>query len=383
MNVGQCTPDIVGVRDGCPSGGTTRGSPGKVEKRIVEAWRELTSKRVGRRAGKGEATLIACSGGADSCALVLALVGAVGGASKAGRNGTRVVVAHVVHDLRGRSEALADRDAVRGLAQRLGVEFVEAEVVARGRGMNLEASARKERYRALIELARAKGIRYLATGHQADDQLETMLMALVRGAGPRGMWGMACKRCVWKGESEREHVWLIRPMLHPEAKVTREEARDVCRRAGVEWREDATNQDVSRARAAIRHRVVPELEKLRSGVAGRSAVAATLLRESTKVLDRAVARVVRRAEQKGGVMRWSRAYLRGREGVVLGGVLRAAHREVSEGLGGEDRLAYQTIGRAVRAIRDDSTDPRVCRCGRVDVEVTASSVAVRRVSGRP
>src|SRR4051794_36385139 len=115
------------------------GLPAKLSRRdpviaaIVRAWRRQTTPHRERRAGAGQPTLIACSGGADSCALVLALATAT----------DRLIVAHVVHDLRPAAEALRDRDVAKHLAEHLGLEFVQAHVRVRaeGGGGNAEAAA--------------------------------------------------------------------------------------------------------------------------------------------------------------------------------------------------------------------------------------------------
>ncbi|MGH7130402.1 MAG: tRNA lysidine(34) synthetase TilS [Phycisphaerales bacterium] len=327
-----------------------------VVRRIALEWRRLTSPARARRAGKGEPTLIACSGGADSSALVLALAAV----------SDDVVVGHVVHDLRPRAEALADRDAVRALAEGLGLKFVEREVHVRRAGENAEGAARRLRYEALAEMARECGVKFIATAHHAHDQSESVLMHLVRGAGPAGLGGIAPKRRMDAGSSRS---WLIRPMLG----VTPEKARDLCRGCGWTWREDATNEDTSRLRAAIRHEVLPRLLAIRQSAVERIADAAALQRELARMLRRTAQRRI------GTELVWPRAELRRMSSPVLGEVLRQAFAGMNVGRG-LDRLPARSIGAAVRLIRSADTEPRELDWSGSVVEITSRRVKVRQAS---
>jgi tRNA(Ile)-lysidine synthase len=209
-------------------------------RRVRVAWRALAG-------GAGDddssrATLLAVSGGADSVALALAL---------ATLRQTRTVLAYIAHDLRPAELVEDDRLLVSGLARRLGVPFV-CEHVSVGVG-NPESQARSARYRALAALARANGCPLIATAHHAGDQIETVLMALARGAGPPALLGIRPTRTI-----EGIGVRLIRPMLtlHPD------QARRACLAAGLRWRTDASNADPARARARLRATVTPALLSL-------------------------------------------------------------------------------------------------------------------------
>ncbi len=320
---------------------------------IVRAWRRL----LGDHAGSAT-TLVACSGGADSTALALALASVR----------DRIVLAHVLHDMRPRPEAEGDRDATRALAERLGVGFVQAEAPTRGRGGNAEGMARRGRYRALVVLAREVGAVFIATGHHADDQFESMVMALLRGAGPAGLRGVAEKREL--GNPEGGAV-LIRPMLE----VTRAEARGLCALAGVEWREDATNADTTRLRSALRHGPLAEMSELRPGSAGRAARSAGLLRDAAEVV------ALRATEVFGELYEWPRGELRREVGIVVGEGLRSAARRLMTGVGGRggDRLSGRVVDPVVRAIRGEGTEPRSFDWpGGIEVWVRARRVTMVR-----
>lgn len=295
---------------------------------MVRRWREHT--------GGSAPTLVACSGGVDSCALLLAL--------RAAR--APLVVAHVVHDLRPPETAHADRDFVRSLADSLGLDLVIDEVHVRADRDNLEAAARRARYRALERIARRAGLRFVATAHHADDQFESIVMALLRGAAPAALAGVAPRRALAEG------VTLIRPMLG----LVREDAVRLCRAAGVQWREDATNQDRSRTRSALRLGPLRDIAALRPGSAKRAARAADLLRDAARLVEERVHSVF--ADR----LEWDRDRLALETTLVLGaGLRRAALRIASHAAdpAGADRLGARAVDPVIRAIRDHATHTRV------------------------
>jgi tRNA(Ile)-lysidine synthase len=185
---------------------------------------------------RGERVLVAVSGGPDSTALLDAL------ATLAPAHGVALVAGHVDHALRG-TESAADTDAVRALASRLGI----ACTIVRGvvaPGANLEARAREIRHRALRRVAREVGASCVAFAHTQDDQVETLLMRLVRGSGRRGLGAMAPRR---------GRVW--RPLLG----ATRADVRRHLALAALPYRLDRTNADLRHTRNRLRRLVVPLL----------------------------------------------------------------------------------------------------------------------------
>ncbi|MFN0011242.1 MAG: tRNA lysidine(34) synthetase TilS, partial [Phycisphaerales bacterium] len=236
---------------------------------VIRRWRELTTLPRSRRAGAGEPLLVACSGGADSSALVLMLAAAT----------DKGIVAHIVHDLRPKREALADCDAAKRLAARVGWRFVQASIKVRALAGNAEANARRVRYEALATLARRCGVGFIATGHQGDDQIETVLMRLMRGSGPTRLAGIRARRVL----PGLPRVEVIRPMLT----VSAADARRVCRGAGWQWQEDRTNADVRLLRNRLRVEVVPRLRKMRPDLAERVGVLAAQSEALDKMFGRA------------------------------------------------------------------------------------------------
>jgi tRNA(Ile)-lysidine synthase len=165
-------------------------------------------------------------------------------------------------------------------------------------------------------------------------------------------------------------VKLIRPALS----VSRDDLKNLCRAAGWEWREDATNLDQSRLRAAIRYRVVPELERLRPGAAKRAGSSAALVRGAAGEVRK------RARDLMNADLCWTRAALRKQSEVVLGELIKASARRL-RGSRGDDRLSAAAVGRVARAIRDRSTEPREFDIAGVGVTVTARSVTMEKSRG--
>jgi tRNA(Ile)-lysidine synthase len=218
----------------------------------------------------GDGLAVAVSGGADSLALLHAL------RTLAGPRRWRLAVVTVDHGLRPGSAA--DAAFVADHAKALGVEARLATLtpadLAPHRAAGQEGAARAARYEALWHAAGELGCGWLATGHTLDDQAETVLLQLLRGAGPDGLAGMPVR-------SGR----LLRPLLG----VRRAETRGCCSAVGLRWREDPTNQDPGPLRNRVRQRLLPLLEELRPGAAVALARTAGLAAEERAWLDPLVA----------------------------------------------------------------------------------------------
>jgi tRNA(Ile)-lysidine synthase len=224
---------------------------------------------------------VAVSGGADSLALLHAL------RALAGPRRWRLAVLTVDHGLRPGSAA--DAAFVADHAKALGLPAVVRTLTAADleahRGAGPEAAARAARYAALWPAADELGCAWLATGHTLDDQAETVLLQLLRGAGPDGLAGMAVRG----GR-------LLRPLLG----VRRAETRACCAAAGLAWREDPTNAGDAPLRNRVRHRLLPLLEELRPGATQTLARTATLAADEQAWLAPLVATALS-AVQEGAV----------------------------------------------------------------------------------
>ncbi|HVZ92898.1 MAG TPA: tRNA lysidine(34) synthetase TilS, partial [Phycisphaerales bacterium] len=327
-----------------------------VVQRIVLDWRRLAMREL---ESPNTRTLIACSGGADSTALLLAIGAAAPG---------QIVVGHVAHDLRPEAETRADRDAVAALAAKLDVPFIERSVrVPPG---NAESHARRLRYAALAEMARETASNIIATGHHADDQFESILMALIRGTGLDGLRGIAPRRRLKQENAGANGPALIRPMLG----VTHAECEALCRDAGIEWRTDATNLSGDRLRSKLRIGPIAELIRARPGAAANASNAASILREASRLVrDRAT-------EVFADAHEWPRDALRYQPSIILGTGLRRAFHNLTGGQGA-DRLGRKQLTPVIRAIKDRVTDPRIFEWPRaVRLTVAANQVTLQKIA---
>jgi tRNA(Ile)-lysidine synthase len=240
--------------------------------------------------------LVAVSGGADSTALLIGLHHLSRGL------GLRLHAAHLHHGLRG-AEADADLGFVRTLCGHLGVPLTAARWDTRARlrrrGLSGQAGLRTLRREFLLATARRAGTCAIVTAHTADDQLETMLMRLARGAGLSGAPGMRPVTRTGDGPGTRM-LWL-KPLLG----ATRAEIEADLVRAGQPWREDRSNRDPRYARSRVRHEAIPALARAllpgldpvrgRALLARRAAQAASGTLVASRALENLAGRVLARA----------------------------------------------------------------------------------------
>ncbi len=222
---------------------------------------------------KAERWAIALSGGADSVALLLLLVGHFPGRLN------RLVALHFDHRLRG-AESTADARFCRRACAGLGVEFLGGRWVA-GPGDRSEAEARKARFAFFDACMAARRIRVLWLGHQQDDVAETLLMRLARGSGTSGLSAPRPVHCLAWGKGGRERVHL-RPLLG----LKKAEIKAVLLKAGAPWREDSSNRKDAHFRNRLRRSVIPRWVRAseRDALAG-AALSRELLEEDDSALE--------------------------------------------------------------------------------------------------
>jgi tRNA(Ile)-lysidine synthase len=208
--------------------------------------------------------LVAVSGGIDSAVLLHLLAG------ERTRSHYALLVAHFNHRLRGAASD-ADEAFVRQLAAEYGLPFfagrAEVGAIAASRGSGIEEAARAQRYSFLAHLLAEHSCTRCATGHNADDNTETVLFHLFRGSGLRGLAGIPVSR---------NNGTIVRPLLF----ASRSEIAAYATAAGIRFREDASNATDDHTRNIIRHHILPVVrERIQPDLAR------TVMRTSALVRD--------------------------------------------------------------------------------------------------
>ena len=224
--------------------------------------------------------LVAVSGGMDSMCLLHLLVS----------QGVSAAAAHFNHQLRG-EEADADERFVRDWCGENGVAFyagrADVAFLAEKNGWTLEEAGRRARYEFLERTAQEHGFDRVATAHHAQDNAETLLFNLLRGAGPGGLGGIAPVR----GK-------LIRPMLC----VTRDEIERYAEENAVPYRTDSTNADLSYTRNYLRSQVLPLLQSVNGAAVAHLTNTALLMRGEDEYLDTLAREQLRELRQADGAV---------------------------------------------------------------------------------
>ena len=300
----------------------------------------------------GQPVVVACSGGADSLALAVAVRTAAGDRP--------IRAATVDHGLQNGSAARAV-DTARLLAGLGYSEVAVLPVTVDGPG-GVEAAARRARYSAL----RAYAVRVSTVGipaavllaHTADDQAETVLLGLARGSGPRSIAGMRPWRPPWG-----------RPLLT----VSRADTESACRVAGLQPWQDPHNADPAFTRVRLRREVLPLLDEvLGGGVRSALARTASLMRDDLDALDVIAAAALRAAVRQDGTLDVDA--LSGQPPAVLGRVLRAWAAG-----GGAGPLTFDHLTRMITQLTDPQGAAQVRVPGGLDVVRTGNSLRLRHI----
>jgi tRNA(Ile)-lysidine synthase len=228
--------------------------------------------------------IVAVSGGADSVALLLGVNELV----KSKKLSIKIVVSHLNHKLRGKS---ADEDArfVSALAKKLGhpavVKAVDVRAKASSARDNLEQAARRARYEFFRKTAHANKATIVLTAHTLDDQVETVLLNLLRGSGAAGLSGIEAIRPFYEGAE----LLLVRPLL---SWARRSDTEGFCRQHSIEIRLDEMNADQKFARVRVRKELVPLMKSFNPRFVEGLARTAEILREDDIALEEAAARLL-------------------------------------------------------------------------------------------
>lgn len=328
---------------GRPTATASDGTP-RPAGRDPLAW-ALRRNLVQRCGFTGGGVVVAVSGGGDSMAL-MHLLAALGGRRRGlGREGTLgpIIVAHIDHGLR--RESAAEGDLVAASAAAIGL-CCERRRVDCGDPPGVAARARRERYFALAAIARGAGANAVITAHHADDQFESLLIALGRG---RSAAVMRWSRTLGEG------VRLLRPLLD----VPRRSLREFGDRLGIPRCEDPGNGDPRTLRGRIRTAIAPAFESLWPGSPHRSATVA----EDAALGAMAIERWLEETFGPSGVQAWSRARLGDLPAPLLAaGLRRALHAADSAAA---QRLPRRSLDAAAMAMGQPGRRPRTWRwpCG--------------------
>jgi tRNA(Ile)-lysidine synthase len=268
---------------------------GKLVESVLEYVRGLGLLKAGDRAG------VAVSGGADSVALLRLLL------ELRQEVGVVLSVVHFNHSLRG-TESDTDERFVAQLAEQHRLEFHcgRGDVAKHGATEHLstEAAARQLRYQYFLRMIAEERLNCVATGHTLDDQAETVLLRIVRGAGTRGLAGIYPKVSYPKRlsskptdpalddswlEDDRSQFSIVRPLLG----TRRADLESYLAAIGQRWCEDSSNRDLRHARNRVRHGIVPRLERtLNPKVTEALAETAEIARSEEEYWQKEVARVL-------------------------------------------------------------------------------------------
>jgi tRNA(Ile)-lysidine synthase len=313
--------------------------------------------------GRGARIVVAVSGGADSVALLRSL------ARVAAARGWTLLVAHVEHGLRG-DESLLDAAFVRVLSHRLDLDYKEAriDVMAHATeyGVSVETAARTLRYGALGEMMRVWGGEVIATGHTLNDQAETFLLHLLRGAGTTGLAAMRSRSDL-----------VVRPLLG----VDRETILLALQEDGQGYRVDRTNEDERHRRVLIRRRVLPVLRDVQPRADEVLARAASLLADDAALLEEEARQALElaRLSQDGRLIVLARATFAALHPALRRAVARQAILAVRRSL--KDVTERQINSLIAYAIGDQSAPLELPSGLRVDVTDDVLSLFPRGLPG--
>lgn len=258
--------------------------------------------------------LVAFSGGADSSALLYML------AEYGKITGAKIYAAHVNHMIRG-EEADADERFCKRVAENLGVRIFllrrDVPAYAVQSGKSVETAARDVRYEFFDKVMRENNIPLLATAHNANDNLETLIFNVARGSGLRGACGIPETRACAGGT-------VVRPILG----MSRREILEYCRENGIEYVTDSTNTDVDYTRNMIRAKIIPSLEQINENAVENASRLTASLRDDALCLEGMTDWFL---EELGEDMSIECEKILGSPAAIANRALMAIYKDVSEG----------------------------------------------------
>lgn len=285
---------------------------------------------------KNSPILVGVSGGPDSVFLWHRLL----------ELGFPVVIAHFDHGLR--PDSRADAEWVKEQASRLNCRFIlgqgDVETYAKQSGLSLEAAARQMRYHFLFEAAEANKCQAVAVGHTADDQVETVLLHLLRGSGLKGLCGMRFRMIIAEFSAS---IPLVRPLLG----VWRRDIEVYLAQNKIAFRQDTTNRDPRFLRNRVRHELLPILDTYNPQIRRHLWQMSFSLQADYQIVDHVVQNAWQRClgEERPDYLTFKRAEFCAEAEGVRANLIKEAAGRFSRDLYGSN---FVSITRVIRFIQD-------------------------------
>jgi tRNA(Ile)-lysidine synthase len=248
---------------------------------LAQSTRDALRLGVDNRTSAPPQLAIALSGGLDSVVLLDSIC-RLHQTHTTKSDSPRIFAFHIHHGLQKAAdewllfcEALAKK-------YKIGFDFRLLHIDTKSNSGNIEARARSARYEALTELCAYHGVEDLLLAHHQNDQAETVLLQLLRGAGVAGLSSMPERRSLATSKGQASSITLWRPLL----RLSREELEAYAREHKLKWIEDPSNRSSKYRRNAIRKSVLPKLESIQPGATANLARSADVLAQAQQLLDR-------------------------------------------------------------------------------------------------
>lgn len=317
-----------------------------------------------RLVDRGDKIVVSVSAGPDSTALLFALK------ELESDLGIKLYIAHLDHMLRTRQEAKKDYEFVSSLSQKLGLPLVadknDVKRYAKEAGLSLEEAAREKRYKFLLRAAKEVGANKIALGHTLDDQAETVLMRLLRGAGLSGLKGIPPKRSL-------DGVFIIRPLIE----VWRKQIEQYLAALNIRPRQDMTNVKTVFLRNRIRHKLIPYLRRYNPNIKEGLARTAQNLAYDYEVLADIVGGEFKRcARIKAEAVEFKISDLKKMPTGLRRGVLRRAIETLKKNLRRLDYLHIEEIEKLMESPRGALDLPE-----KIKVSNKKGTIIIHRVRG--
>lgn len=314
--------------------------------------------------------VVAVSGGPDSLCLLHVLQRL---------SAYRLHVAHLDHGLR--SDSAAEAHFVRETAQAWGLPVTVGQADLGGpdrQGPGLEQEARDARYRFLVRVAEDWGAEAIVTGHTASDQVETIVMHFLRGAGVHGLRGMRPRvdLSTWGFLQLERPIHLVRPLLE----CTRDETRAYCQRHDLSPRQDPSNLDRTYLRNRIRLDLIPVLEEYQPALHSILPRTGRVMRATADLLDELAQEALEDCARTAGKQSWAlvRDRYTGLPLIVRWEVIRRLVRALGPEV---DELDFETVERAQTAIQA-GLEGRHSLAADLELESAGAEVVIRRQGAR-